>query len=182
MSASSTIPASCLVPRSCKRNVSRWLHLLGVASLVQEIITSKRINRVSGRRSSQRNTIFATGYSHSCNLSSDQDFPNSVIPSKPQQHSLEGQKFSALCEGRQKHHWKKFLKFKILFLTSLTNEPPKIQSGFCREVPWSHLETDLPKTSTKGIFQLLQLIPLITVEKKIQINWKKNLVQVFLRN
>lgn len=76
VSASSTVPSSCLVPRSCKRNVSRWLHLLGVASLVQEIINSKRINLVSGRRSSQQNTTFATGYYHSCSLSSDQElFP-----------------------------------------------------------------------------------------------------------
>lgn len=36
--------------------------------------------------------------------------------------------------------------------------------------------------SPKPIKQLLQLIPLIPKEKTIQINWKKNLAQVFLRN
>lgn len=79
VSASSTIPCSCLVPRSCKRNVSRWLHLLGVASLVQEIINSKRINLVSGRGSSQQNIIFATGYSCSCNLFSDQELLHKLL-------------------------------------------------------------------------------------------------------
>ncbi|XP_039923193.1 uncharacterized protein LOC120754088 isoform X1 [Hirundo rustica] len=65
------VPVWC--PRAARGNVSHRLHLLGIASLVQEIINSKRINLVSGRRSAQRNTIFAPGYSHSCNLLSDQE-------------------------------------------------------------------------------------------------------------
>lgn len=101
-------------------------------------------------------------------------FPNSsVIPSNPQQHSLKEQKFSASCGRRQKLHWEKILKFKIL--TSLTNEPLKIQSELCRKVPWSHLETDLPKRH----LSVFTTDSINYYRKEITNKLEKNLAKVF---